>query len=173
MELLTIAGREVGDGRPPYVIAELGANHNGDMELCARLIDAAQEAGADAVKFQSWTRQSLISSAEYDRDTRYAADRQAPSLADAVERYQMTPEPHGRSGRPLPVARHGLVRQLLFGGRGRPARITGCARVQDRVDGCRIICRCCAISAPPASRCCCSTGMATLGEVELRPRHAA
>lgn len=92
MELLTIAGREVGDGRPPYVIAELGANHNGDMELCARLIDAAQEAGADAVKFQSWTRQSLISSAEYERDTRYAADRQAPSLADAVERYQMTPD---------------------------------------------------------------------------------
>jgi N,N'-diacetyllegionaminate synthase len=92
MERLTIAGREIGDGRPPYVIAELGANHNGDMALCARLIDAAQDAGADAVKFQSWTRQSLISSAEYERDTRYAGARQAPSLAEAVERYQMTPD---------------------------------------------------------------------------------
>lgn len=92
MELLNIAGRVIGPGLPPYVIAELGANHNGDMELCARMIDAAHEAGADAVKFQSWTRQSLISSAEYERDTRYAGDRQAPSLAEAVERYQMTPD---------------------------------------------------------------------------------
>ena len=51
MEKLTIAGRVVGPGEPPWVIAEIGANHNGDMALCRRLIDAAQEAGADAVKF--------------------------------------------------------------------------------------------------------------------------
>ena len=90
MELLTIAGRAVGPGLPPYVIAEIGSNHNGDMELCRRLIDAAHAAGADAVKFQSWTRRSLISSAEYDRNTRYAAERKAPPLVEAVERYQMT-----------------------------------------------------------------------------------
>ena len=90
MELLTIAGRTIGPGHPPYVIAELGANHNGDMELCRRLIDAAHAAGADAVKFQSWTRRSLISSAEYERNTRYAAAQKAPSLVEAVERYQMT-----------------------------------------------------------------------------------
>jgi N-acetylneuraminate synthase len=90
MELLTIAGRAVGPGHPPYVIAELGANHNGDMDLCRWLIDAAHAAGADAVKFQSWTRRSLISSAEYARNTRYAAERKSPSLVEAVERYQMT-----------------------------------------------------------------------------------
>lgn len=92
MEQLTIAGRAIGDGLPPYVIAELGSNHNGDMELCRQLVDAAHGAGADAVKFQSWTKQSLISSAEYERNTRYAAERKAPTLADAVERYQMTPD---------------------------------------------------------------------------------
>ena len=37
-----------------YVIAEIGANHNGDMALARRLIDAAAAAGADAAKFQSW-----------------------------------------------------------------------------------------------------------------------
>jgi N-acetylneuraminate synthase len=90
MEQLSIAGRAVGQGLPPYVIAEIGSNHNGDMALCRQLVDAAQAAGAHAVKFQSWTRDSLISSGEYERNTRYAAERQAPSLRDAVEQYQMT-----------------------------------------------------------------------------------
>ena len=38
------------------MIAELGANHNGDMELAKRLIIEAKEAGADCVKFQSWSK---------------------------------------------------------------------------------------------------------------------
>lgn len=38
----------------PYIIAEIGANHNGDMDLAKQLIDAAVESGADCVKFQSW-----------------------------------------------------------------------------------------------------------------------
>jgi N-acetylneuraminate synthase len=92
MEQLTIAGRPIGRGLAPYVIAEIGANHNGDMQLCRALVDAAQAAGADAVKFQSWTRDSLISSAEYARNTRYAADHRVPTLEDAVVQYQMTPD---------------------------------------------------------------------------------
>ena len=42
------------EGRKPYVIAEIGANHNGDMALARKMIDAAKEIGCDAVKFQSW-----------------------------------------------------------------------------------------------------------------------
>ena len=94
MEQLTIAGRAVGPGAPPYIIAEIGANHNGDMTLCRALIDAAQSAGADAVKFQSWSKRSLISSAEYARNTVYAKDQRAPTLEQAVERYQLTPARH-------------------------------------------------------------------------------
>jgi N-acetylneuraminate synthase len=90
MDQLTIAGRTIGAGHPPYVIAEIGSNHNGDMELCRQLIDAAHAAGADAVKFQSWTSRSLISAAEFARNTRYAAERNAPTLEAAVTRYQMT-----------------------------------------------------------------------------------
>ena len=92
MEQLTIAGRQIGEGLAPYVIAEIGSNHNGDMQLCRALVDAAQAAGADAVKFQSWTRDSLISSAEYARNTRYAAEQRAPTLEEAVVQYQMTPD---------------------------------------------------------------------------------
>ena len=43
------------------IIAEIGVNHNGDVELAKRMIDAAKEAGADAVKFQSFTADSLVS----------------------------------------------------------------------------------------------------------------
>ncbi len=90
-----IAGRAVGPGEPPWVIAEIGANHNGDMNLARRLVDAAREAGVDAVKFQSWSKDSLISRPEYARNTRYAKlDPSALTLEEAVEKYQLTPDQH-------------------------------------------------------------------------------
>jgi N,N'-diacetyllegionaminate synthase len=56
-----LGGREVGPGRPCYVIAEAGANHNRDLDTARRLIDVAAEAGADAVKFQTYTGRDLYS----------------------------------------------------------------------------------------------------------------
>jgi len=44
--------REVGDGHPVYVIAEIGINHNGDLGIAKKLIDVAAQSGCDAVKFQ-------------------------------------------------------------------------------------------------------------------------
>lgn len=52
---VTISGREVGDGHPVYVIAEIGINHNGDLGLAKQLIDVAADTGCDAVKFQKRT----------------------------------------------------------------------------------------------------------------------
>ena len=52
-DLLDIAGRAVGPGQPVLVIAEIGNNHDGSMGQAKALIDAAAEAGADAVKFQT------------------------------------------------------------------------------------------------------------------------
>ena len=57
----------------PYVIAELGANHNGDMELAKQLIKTAKECGADAVKLQSWTADDLFSKKKYE-DNYFLAD---------------------------------------------------------------------------------------------------
>ena len=95
MEKLTIAGRAIGPAEPPWIIAEVGANHNGDMALARRIVDAAKASGADAVKFQSWSKDSLVSRAEYARNTRYAKlDPSAMTLEQAVEKYQFTPAQH-------------------------------------------------------------------------------
>ncbi len=52
---IKIGSKLVGDGHPAYVIAEAGINHNGELEIAKRMIDAAVHAGADAVKFQKRT----------------------------------------------------------------------------------------------------------------------
>lgn len=56
-----IGPRWVGDGEPCLVVAEVGSNHNGDLALAKRLVDAAAEAGADAVKFQCFRADRLYS----------------------------------------------------------------------------------------------------------------
>jgi N-acetylneuraminate synthase len=52
---ITVGGRRIGAGEPCYLIAEIGINHNGDIEIARRLIDKAAEYGFDAVKFQKRT----------------------------------------------------------------------------------------------------------------------
>jgi len=52
---IKIGNRMVGDGHPAYIIAEIGINHNGDLETAKQMIDAAIHAGVDAVKFQKRT----------------------------------------------------------------------------------------------------------------------
>jgi len=52
---IKIGNRMVGDGHPAYIIAEIGINHNGNLEIARHMIDAAVHAGVDAVKFQKRT----------------------------------------------------------------------------------------------------------------------
>jgi pseudaminic acid synthase len=56
---VSIAGRVVGPGAPPFVVAEISANHNGSMRRALDLIDAAKDAGADAVKIQTYSADTL------------------------------------------------------------------------------------------------------------------
>lgn len=89
------AERLVGPNHPPYIIAEIGSNHNGDIELAKKMIDEAKRCGAHAAKFQSWSNKTLISKGEFERNAEYAdKKRHFGSLKDMVDAYQFTPEQH-------------------------------------------------------------------------------
>lgn len=59
-QAVQIGNRLVGEGQPVYIVAEIGINHNGDVEVAKRLIDAAKLAGCDAVKFQKRTPELCV-----------------------------------------------------------------------------------------------------------------
>jgi N-acetylneuraminate synthase len=68
---IKIANHLVGDGHPAYIIAEIGINHNGDLEIAKQMINAAVHAGVDAVKFQKRTPEVATPPEQQDqmRDT--------------------------------------------------------------------------------------------------------
>jgi N,N'-diacetyllegionaminate synthase len=80
LPVIDIAGREVGPGRPCFIIAEAGVNHNGDLELAQRLIDAAVAAGTDAIKFQTFKAELLTTpeapKASYQKETTGSGESQ-------------------------------------------------------------------------------------------------
>lgn len=57
---IKIASRHIGKGWPVFIIAEAGVNHNGDLELAKRLVDVAVDAGVDAVKFQTFKSEGVV-----------------------------------------------------------------------------------------------------------------
>lgn len=57
---VVVGNRAVGRGQPVYVIAEIGINHNGSLEICEKLIEGAVQAGCDAVKFQKRTPELCV-----------------------------------------------------------------------------------------------------------------
>lgn len=84
-----VAGRRIGDGASCFVIAEAGVNHNGRVDLAIKLINVAVEAGADAVKFQTFKAELLASpeaaKAAYQMETTDAGETQL----DMVRRLQL------------------------------------------------------------------------------------
>lgn len=59
MSLISINGRLIGVGYPTYIIAEMSANHNQDFNQAVKIIEAAKEAGADAIKLQTYTPDTI------------------------------------------------------------------------------------------------------------------
>ena len=60
MKTIKIGGKEIGSGRPVFIVAEIGLNHNGDIDIAKKLIDVAVLSGCDAVKFQKRTPELCV-----------------------------------------------------------------------------------------------------------------
>ncbi|MDC9611983.1 N-acetylneuraminate synthase family protein, partial [Pseudoalteromonas sp. GABNS16H] len=63
---ITIAGRKISRDEPPYIIAELSANHNGKLETALKIIEEAAKAGADAVKLQTYRPDTITLNSDVD-----------------------------------------------------------------------------------------------------------
>lgn len=102
------APRLVGQGHPCFVIAEAGVNHDGDVELAHRLIDVAADAGADAVKFQTYETDALVSAgapkARYQIETTGADESQR----DMLKRLELPRQAHDA------LKRHAESRGVVF-----------------------------------------------------------
>jgi N-acetylneuraminate synthase/N,N'-diacetyllegionaminate synthase len=79
LTVIRIGNRLIGDGQPCFIVAEVGINHNGDINLCHRLIDAAAKAGADSVKFQNYKTEDFIS----DRTLTYTYKSQGKMITES------------------------------------------------------------------------------------------
>lgn len=93
VDVVDIAGRSVGTNRPCFIIAEAGVNHNGDLDKALELIDIAAQAGADAVKFQSFTAENVITPDAPKANYQISADA-SESQYEMVRRLELSPEAH-------------------------------------------------------------------------------
>jgi len=67
MNTVTIGDCVVGEGRPLYFVADIAANHDGDLQRAYRLIELAKEAGADAAKFQNFKAAKIVSKSGFEK----------------------------------------------------------------------------------------------------------
>lgn len=108
MKSIDILGRKIGSGAPCFIIAEAGVNHNGSLELAHKLIDSAADAGADAVKFQTFKASNLVTDqaqkAAYQKETSGAGESQLEML----RKLELPFEAHEE------LMSHCLERKILF-----------------------------------------------------------
>jgi len=80
MKKVKIAGRLIGEGQPCFLVAEAGVNHNGDVNIAKKLIEVAKGAGADAVKFQTFKAEDVVTisaeKAPYQKETTNSEESQ-------------------------------------------------------------------------------------------------
>jgi len=96
MQKIKIGDRTVGHGSPCFVIAEAGVNHNGSLDMAFQLVDAAVNAGADAVKFQTFIAERIVTrdapKAVYQKETTGSNESQLQML----KKLELSPQDHRR-----------------------------------------------------------------------------
>lgn len=92
--MFQIGDKKIGHGEPAYIIAEIGVNHNGDMQLAKQSIKKAAEIGADAVKFQTFNSKKLVS--KYAVKAKYQTQNTSSeeSQLDMLKKLELSYEDH-------------------------------------------------------------------------------
>jgi N-acetylneuraminate synthase/N,N'-diacetyllegionaminate synthase len=93
---VTIAGHRVGPGEPAYLVAEAGVNHNGELAIAERMIEAAKAAGADAIKFQSFRAAEMCDLGLTERKDVEGVTGGTKSSYDMYKALELPPEAHER-----------------------------------------------------------------------------
>ncbi|HUX95596.1 MAG TPA: N-acetylneuraminate synthase family protein [Bacteroidales bacterium] len=91
MDYLEISGRRVGLGYEPFVILEVGINHNGDIEIAKRMVDQAHACGADAVKFQTFKAEEFIADPNKTYTYKSQGHEVTESMLSMFKRFEFTP----------------------------------------------------------------------------------
>lgn len=89
MRQITIAGRLIDEEHPPFVVAEVGINHNGSLPLALEMIEAAKRAGVDAVKFQTFRAKEFVANHEQLFTYRSQGREVTESMLAMFERYEL------------------------------------------------------------------------------------
>lgn len=89
MQSIKINQTLIGDHHPAYIVAEVGINHNGDMELAKRMIESAAECGANAVKFQNYITEDFISNSDLIHSYKEGAAVKTESQYEMFKRYEL------------------------------------------------------------------------------------
>ncbi len=84
-----LGNRLLKPGGVPYVVAEIGLNHNGDLSLAKKTIDAAVEAGADAVKFQTFRAEEFMADHEMAYEYESGGERVSESMYEMFKRLEL------------------------------------------------------------------------------------
>lgn len=92
MPRVNIADRIVGDGYPPFIVAEVGINHNGELDRALEMIDVAKAAGADAVKFQTFQADEFVGDPAQMFTYRSQEKMVTESMLDMFRRYEFKPD---------------------------------------------------------------------------------
>jgi len=88
--MISIGNRKIGQHQPSFLIAEAGVNHNGEIGLAKELIDAARSAGADAVKFQTFSTDDLVVKGTEKADYQKRSTKKNESQYDMLLRLEFS-----------------------------------------------------------------------------------
>ena len=91
---ISISTKKVGVGCPIFIIAEAGVNHNGDLSLAKKLVDAAVEVGADAIKFQTFKSEDICTPDATQAGYQVKNTNKKESQLEMIKRLELSKEDH-------------------------------------------------------------------------------